>query len=176
MTEIGKEYGTALFMLACEENAKQEFSNGLNVVTSALRENPDYQEFLSSPGIPLGERISALSAVFAASVPEHLLSYLQLLCEKGRFSCFWDSVEEFNALLEASEHMTTAKVTSAAALTEEEQLKLKNKLELTYHCKVNLECSVDAALLGGLIVEMDGKVMDGSLRHRLRMVKEVIST
>lgn len=63
MTEIGKEYGTALFMLACEENAKQEFSNGLNVVTSALRENPDYQEFLSSPGIPLGERISALSAV-----------------------------------------------------------------------------------------------------------------
>ena len=38
-----------------------------------------------------------------------------------------------------------------------------------------MEYSVDGAILGGLIVEINGKIMDGSLRHRLREVKEVIS-
>ena len=54
--------------------------------------------------------------------------------------------------------------------------KLINKLELIEKCKVEAEYFVDAALLGGLIVEMDGKILYGSLRHRLYEVKEVINT
>ncbi|MBO7178183.1 MAG: ATP synthase F1 subunit delta, partial [Clostridia bacterium] len=86
-----------------------------------------------------------------------------------------ESVDEYNALLNASERVFTAKVTSAQELTLEEKDKLIQKLEKSYLGKVQAEYLVDGALLGGMIVEIDGKVMDGSLRRRLQDVKEVIN-
>ena len=176
MTGISKEYGTALFMLACEEHMQRPFAEALEKVKTAFLEHPQYAEMLSSPSISLGDRLCAIEAAFAAEIPEHVLSYLKLLCEKGRISCFLESVDAYKELLDASERVSNAKVTSAVALTEEEKQKLIKKLESMNQGKVHAEYFVDETLLGGLIVEVDGKIMDGSLRHRLHDVKEVMNT
>lgn len=176
MNEISKEYGTALFALACEENAKHEYASALRTVKELLDESPEYKELISSPAIPLSDRLAVIEQAFSKTVPEHVLSYLQLICEKGRFSCFNESVEQYNALLDASEQISAAKITSAIELTNEEKEKLVSKLESRYHCRISAEYYIDDAMLGGLIVELDGKILDGSLRQRLREVKEVMNT
>lgn len=176
MAEIGKEYGTALFMLACEENEKRSYAAALEDVKDTFLRYPQYPELLSSPGIPLKERLGIIDETFDGRLPEHVISYLKLLCEKGRIACFMESVDEYKALLDASEHIASAKITSAVELTESEKQKLICKLEATEKCKVEAEYFVDSALLGGLIVEMDGRIMDGSLRHRLQDIKEVMNT
>ncbi|MGM9646957.1 MAG: ATP synthase F1 subunit delta [Eubacteriales bacterium] len=176
MTEIGKEYGTALFMLACEERAIAEYADALDKIKSAFSENPEYVEFLTSPSIPLSERLAAIRQVFGEALPEQVLSFLQLMCEKGRMNCFSQAAEEYEALLSASEHVSNAKITSAVELTAVEKQKLTAKLEAVCKGKIKAEYFIDKNLLGGLIVEMDGKIMDGSLRHRLREVKEVMKT
>lgn len=176
MTDIGKEYGTALFMLACEENAKTEYANALHNVEQAFAQNPGYMELLASPGIPLSERLSVIESAFAASIPENVISFLQLMCERGRMASFSETAKEYAALLEASEHIVSAKVTSAVELDKEQKQKLVDKLESVCGGKVNAEYFVDESLIGGLIIEADGKVMDGSLRHRLQDVKEVMNT
>ena len=175
MTEISKEYGAALFMLACEMGEQKSYADALETVKRAFVESPEYAEMLSSPSIALRERLDAIEAAFSGRVPEQVLSYLMLLCEKGRVSCFLESVEAYCDLLSASERVFAAKVTSAVALTEEERKKLIEKLEATYKARVQAEYFVDATLLGGLIVEIDGKIMDGSLRHRLHRVKEALN-
>ena len=78
-------------------------------------------------------------------------------------------------MLAASEHVSTAYITSAVELTDEEVSVLKNKLEAICHNTVSMEFSIDPSLLGGLIVEVDGRILDGSLRHHLNEVKDVIS-
>ena len=176
MTEIGKEYGTALFMLACEENEKKSYAEALGNIKNTFLDYPQYTELLSSPSIPVKESLCVIDEAFSGRVPEYVLSYLKLLCEKGRIPYFMESVDEYKALLDASEHISNAKITSAVELTEEEKQKLINKLELMEKGKVHAEYFVDTALLGGLIVEVDGKIMDGSLRHRLHEVKEVMNT
>ena len=176
MNEISKEYGTALFALACEENAKHEYASALRTVKELLDESPEYKELISSPAIPLSDRLAVIEQAFSKTVPEHVLSYLQLICEKGRFSCFNESVEQYNALLDASEQISAAKITSAIELTNEEKEKLVSKLESRYHCRISAEYYIDNAMLGGLIVELDGKILDGSLCQRLREVKEVMNT
>lgn len=176
MAEIGKEYGTALFMLACEENEKRSYAEALENVKDTFVRYPQYPELLSSPSIPLNERLGLIDEAFTGRLPEHVLSYLKLLCEKGRIPCFMESVDEYKALLDASEHIASARITSAVELTEAEKQKLICKLEATEKCKVEAEYFVDATLLGGLIVEMDGRIMDGSLRHRLQDIKEVMNT
>ncbi len=175
MTDIAKEYGTALFMLACECDKKKEYSNALDTIETAFADTPEYLTFLASPSIPLSERISSVEVAFADKIPEHLLSYLELLCEKGRVSCFLESAKEYRALLDASERISNATVTSAVQLTQAEKEKLKAKLEKMNNGVVNIDYLIDETLLGGFIVEINGKIMDGSLRHRLREVKEVMN-
>ena len=175
MTEIAKEYSSALFMLACEEGKAKEYAASLAEVKEVFLENPGYLELLSSPAMPKEERLSVLEATFGGNIPQRVLSYLKLLCEKGRISFFLESVEEYKRLLSAWESVFHAKVTSAVELTEEEKEKLICKLESVRKGKVQAEYFVDPALLGGLIVEIDGNILDGSLRHRLYEVKEVMN-
>ena len=71
--------------------------------------------------------------------------------------------------------VSNAKVTSAVELNETEKASLKEKLEKKSGHKIIIEYSVDKSIIGGLIVEMDGKIMDSSLRKHLKDVKDVIS-
>lgn len=174
MTKISKEYGTALFILACEKQAQKEYAKALLEIQAAFSENLDYLVLLTSPVVPLKERLSMIDKAFTA-MPVDVVSYVKLLCEKGRMACFNESVEAYNNLLKASEQMQVAKVTSAVALTEEEKSALVKKLEAMCHKEITLETYIDETLLGGLMVELDGKVLDGTVKRRLRDVKEVMN-
>lgn len=174
MAQISKEYAEALFALACENGKEGRFMEALEEVGKIFEEAPEYPEFLASPSIPLQERLNAIEAAFGDAVPEYLLSWLELLCEKGRIGYFSECVKEYRALLNAKQSVVTAKVTSAVALTDKELEALKQKLEKISGNTILPVCSVDPALLGGVVVEIGGKVIDGSLRHRLQRVKEVM--
>lgn len=175
MTQIGKEYGAALFMLGCETDSKREYAEALSCACSVIKENPAYLELLSSPNIPLADRLSVIDRAFVSSLPTHVLSFLKLLCEKGRMDCLWEAEQEYKQLLDASERVSCAVIRSAVALTENQKLRLKNKLERLCENQVTMAYEIDESLIGGIVVEIDGKILDGSLRRRLNEVKEVIS-
>ena len=174
MTGIAKEYATALFMLAGETGAEENWLSALDTVSALLEENGAYVEFLASPGIPKAERTEALSAVFSGHIPEEVVSFLQILCERGHIRSFFECAEEYRALYQAAKAMIPARVISAVPLTDEEQKRLTQKLEAMSNKTVFAEWAVDPSLLGGVVVEMDGKVLDGSLRHRLQDMKDVM--
>lgn len=175
MTEISKEYAEALFSLACETGEEKKVLSALEGAQCVFEENPELMELLSSPGIPLSERVDAIEQIFLGTLPEDVLSFMQLLCEKRRIRAFPDCVKEYKRLLDQRNAVVTAKVKSAVSLTDAERMALKQKLEKISGSTVLLDCAVDPAILGGVVVELNGTVMDGSLRHRLREVKEVMN-
>lgn len=174
MTEIIKEYAEALFAIACEENAKKEYSAALDKVIKAFSETPEYMDFLICPSIPMSERISAVEKAFSGNVPEYIVYFLQLLCEKGRIYLLGECVKEYKKLVDASEHISVAKITSAVELTPQEKERLQLKLEKMSGKSVIMECITDPAIMGGVVIETEGRVIDGSLRRHLREVKDVI--
>lgn len=174
MTEMSKEYAEALFALACEENAKKEYSHALENVMVAFRETPEYMDFLVCPGIPLSERISAVEEAFSEHLPRYIVHFLQLLCEKGCIQLLGDCAKEYLKLVDASENICVAKVTSAVELTEDEKKRIQQKLEKMSGQSVIMECITDSAIMGGVIIETEGRVIDGSLRRHLHEVKDVI--
>lgn len=176
MTDIGKEYGTALFALALEEGAEKQYGESLSIISDAFGEDAGFMLLLSSPGISIGERLSIIENTFGGKVPPNVLSFLQLLCEKGRMPALYSAIDEYKALLDAAEHVSEVKVTSAVPLSEAEKQKLTDKLETTYSCKVAADFVVDPSIIGGLIVEIGGKVIDGSLRRDLAKIKEVMNS
>lgn len=175
MSGISSEYAQALFMLAMEKDLGEDYAKALDLVADAFLQNPLYKELLESPGIPLGERLGVLEGAFSDAVPGDILSFLKLLCEKRYIAHFHDCAEQYKALLNEVNSVSNAHTTSAVELSEKEKDALKEKLEKISGHRVEIEYTVDPSILGGLMVEMDGKVMDSSLQKHLKDVKDVIS-
>lgn len=175
MTQITKCYAEALFALALETDSAEAFSEGLALAKAVFEKEPAYVEFLGCYGIPAAERTAALAQVMGDTLPEYVLSFLQLMIEHGHITAVFDCVAEYEKLYQEARNMATAKVTSAVPLTEAEQQKLQAALKRMCKRDVIPVYAVDEALMGGVVVEVDGKVLDGSVRHRLQEVKEVIN-
>ncbi len=174
MTEVSKEYAVALFTLARETGNETAFSEALDKVCEVLKSNSEFVDFLSSPGIPKKERCDTIEALFQSEIPEYVLYYTELVCEKGHIRRFAEFAKEYQMIYRSFMDISTADVTSAVALTEDEKTALEAKLEKIGGRKVKVEYNVDESILGGVIVKMDGRIMDGSLKRRLKDVKEVI--
>lgn len=174
MSEISKEYAKALFMLAQENKNEENYGNALDFIEDVFSENSDVIQFLSHPGISLEERCNVLDKAFLGALPTDVLSFVKLLCEKNHIKYFEKCREEYKNMLSKIKHLSTAKVLSAIELTEKEKEALKEKLEKLSGHDVVLECSIDESILGGLVIEIDGKIVDASVEGRLKDVKDVI--
>lgn len=174
MNNVAQEYGTALFMLASEEKKVEKYRQGLAVFMHAFNDEPEYMDFISSPSIPLTQRLDSIKDIFSGSVEDNVLSFILLLCEKNRLDCFFDAEATFEALFDESKRILNVKVRSAVALSDDQKARMQNKLEQKYNCKVDTEYIIDTSLLGGVIIEANDIVIDGSLRHRMGQIKEVI--
>ena len=95
MVQIEREYAEALFSLAAEEQAAEEYLQSLQTVKQLMADNPDYVEFLNSPAIPLSERLSSVDEAFESSMPEYVVSFLKLLCENGKVRLLSGCIDEF---------------------------------------------------------------------------------
>ncbi len=174
MTETSKEYAEALFALALEEGITEEISESLKVVLSQFRANPMYVDFLASPNIPVRDRVNAVEEAFGDSVHEYVVSFLKLLCSKDSIRCVYKAIYDYDELFRESNGVAKARVISAVPLKSDEKERLKAKLESICGKKVEMECIHSSSVLGGIVVYVDGRVLDGSLRRRLHDLKEVI--
>lgn len=175
MTEISKEYAAAVFELAKEQAAEKEFLHALLLVESALSSEPDYVLLLAAVNIPIGERQYLIEQAFAEKIPEYVVSFIELLCENGHIQSFSDCVKEYEKIYKALNSVSSARIVSAVELSSEEQTMIVNKLEGLIGNTVIAEYEIDDSILGGLIIYVDDKVIDGSIRHKLKEIKEVIS-
>ena len=174
MTELSKDYAEALFALAAEQRLEKTYLEALETVDGLFADHPDYFDLLAAPSLPQSERAGLLTQAFGDALPEQVLSFVQLLTAHGRIRSLPDCVGEYRRLYQAAVAMSTAYVTSAVALTEDQKNRLAEKLAQKFGRRIQLVCQVDEGLLGGISVRLDGVVMDGSLRRRLQVVKDVI--
>lgn len=175
MSDICKEYGEALFTLGFEGNCLDEIKKDLDLIKDIFEETPEYADFLQSPAVPKAERLKSINEAFENRVSEYTLSFLLILCEKGRATLFGDCAEEFNKLYEESKNISLARVFSPVPLSEEQKERLKLKLENISGQTVKMECFIDETLLGGVLIDMDGTQIDGTLKRRLQEIKEVMN-
>lgn len=176
MTETSRSYADALFSLAAESGSIEQTLDSLRLARNELYATEGALELLASPAIPKDERLRVLEDAFGDTLPEHVLSLLCVMCANGHIRELDDCVTVYVELHDAAMKLSTAKVISAVPLTDTEKADLTAKLTAKLGRKIRLECGVDASLLGGLIVEVDGKVIDGSIRHKLQQIKEVMNT
>lgn len=175
MTATGNNYAEALFMLAREENSTDEFYDDLKTAGCTFEQTPEYLQFLSTPSIPKSERTAALAEAFGSKINERVLSFLQLLCEHGEAEQFFDCFAEYERLREWASGAVVATVKTVVELSDAQKQGLVKSLEKRTGKSVTLNCVTDSTLLGGIQVEIDGEILDGSIKNNLKRAREVIS-
>lgn len=172
MSEIAAEYASALFDLAKEISSEKEFADAL---AAAKREvSPEYIRLLSSPNVSLREKESLIDAAFQKSFPEYAVFFLKLLCKNKRLHLLSNCADEYEKLYKKSLSHSSARIVSAVGLSDEEKTAIIEKLERITKTEVTAEYEIDKTILGGVIVYINDKIFDGSVRRKLQEVKDVI--
>lgn len=174
MTVNVEEYARALFMLSLEENSSDEFLKSVTKIEEIFKNYTRYLELLSSPVITIDEKSELIDEAFSKNTNNYVVSFLKLLCKKGHIKDFSKCAREFDKLYKVLNNITTARVVSATKLCEVEKSELIKKLQKLFKKTVELELSVDSSILGGLIISIEDKVIDRSLRNSLFGIKDVI--
>ena len=175
MTTTSKEYAEALFELAAGAGKLEETSEGLVTVESALTQTPEYKALLASPAIGREARLKALDDLFGGKVPEVLMGVLRMMVARGHVNALNAMARDYAQLAREYRGESVALVTSAVPLREAEAVALRSLLEKKLNRKVTLRCETDPSLIGGIRVEADGKVIDGSIRNKLDEIKDVMN-
>lgn len=174
MNNISSEYAEALFMISCEECAEEEYLNDIRLVGQTVALEPEFIMLLRSPNLSLEEKLSSIEAAFGGRVNENVNSFLKLLCQNNRIELLGECISAYEALYNQIKGVVVARVTSAVQLTESEKERLAKGLEKKLGRRVELSCHVDSQILGGIVVETEDAVIDGSVRRKIQEVKEVI--
>ena len=172
MSAIGNEYGNAMFLLAKEEGLLDEVAAALMKTNELFADNPQYADFLETPSIPIEERLAAVRAAFEGNAPDCVCDFICILIERGYIRWFGDCVESFESEYNREFDISVAEAVSAKPLSANERADLRDRLQAATGRMVNLRCSVDPSIVGGLVVKIDGKLYDGSLRTRITEIRE----
>ncbi len=158
---IATRYATAFLEVASEEDM-----DSLQEANKILGEK-DLLRYLSLPAFPLSQREGMLFSL-CPQISEKARLFLTLLLRKRRINLLPEIIDELHRLKMQREGLAIAKVTSPLPLQEEERKRLLEILERKWGKRVILQEQVDPSILGGLIVEIEGDMLDGSLRGFLQ--------
>lgn len=175
MHELAKEYAQALFSLAAEDGAVKEYGQSLKTTCDLLDQHPQLKELIRHPGIPLSQRLQTLEQVLGELVPPRVCHFFLLLCKKNRLALLSDCLTHYQDLVTQWENALPVTVRSAVELSDEQKRRLETQLESQTGRRIRPSYQLDPQLIGGVVLEWEGKVLDGSIRQRLRKIKEVIN-
>lgn len=177
MTEgsLARRYTRALFQLA--RDASQEEAVGVEIAQFyADYSRSDLQPALTNPAFPLHTRIQILNQVAQNQRLSSLtVRFLSLLVERDRLGHLPGIVTCYRRLLNEAKGQVDAKVVSAAVLEPAMVDRVRGQLRAISGKEVILQQVVNPDLLGGLQVELEGKIYDGSVRTQLENMKQRIA-
>jgi len=170
---VARRYADALYQVAAEQDRIDATQQELGHVVAGVEQDADFGRFLSHPLVSREEKTTLVEKAFP-DLSESLANLLRLLIRNRRES-YLDMI--YDQYLEArieAEGLTKVDVIAAKPLTEEERTKLVGRLEAALGHRVQLEERLDPTLLGGARIEMDGRVIDGTLRARLGRLRALL--
>ena len=173
-SEVQREYGGALWAIAVEDNCTETMLEDVRALQTLMRENPGYLRLIRCPDVPLRTRLGLLDEAFRGRVPDTLLHFLQLLCERGHFGCLPECLSEYCRRYDEANNIENVTVVSALPLTRDQKDALGRKLSQKLQRNVRLSAKVDPAVIGGLRIETEGMSMDGTVQRQLESIRETL--
>jgi F-type H+-transporting ATPase subunit delta len=165
---VARRYATALFELAGEQDAVDTVRGDLDRFAAMLHESTDLARLVRSPAYSAEEQLRAVAAVLdRAGIGGLAGNFIKLAARNRRLFAIGDMIAAYRALVAQARGEITAAVTVAEPIAGARLDDIKSALREVAGKDVQVDLTVDPALIGGLIVRIGDRMIDTSLRTKL---------
>ncbi len=166
-------YAKSLIDLAAERDLLNEVYKDMKFLQSTCKSNPDFVALLNSPIIDEHKKNGIIESVIAGRVIALTASFIKLLAAKSRESNLPEIICAYIDQYNEIKGIHRVKLTTALTLSEELKESFINKIKISNNIfNIELETIVDEKLIGGFVLEMDGRLLDASIMRDLKDVKK----
>jgi F-type H+-transporting ATPase subunit delta len=165
-------YARSMLELGNERKQAEKIGKELAGLREILDENPTFAAFLADPGIGTTERTASLEKIFRDRVSPLVMNFLLVLNDKGRLRLLKQIAEAYAALLDEQQGKVEVDVTVARKLSREQLAEVRERVSQTLGKDAVVHQYVDEDIIGGLVLRVEDKLMDASVRYQLTAMRE----
>ncbi len=170
-SRVALRYAKSFLSLVAGTDGLEQAYVDMCLIDGSVRASRDLRIMLSSPIISADRKLAVLKKVFTElSRPTEL--FLELLTKKGREGSLGAVATSFIGQYKKMKGITTAKVVSAAVLTDDARQRVLDIVSKEVGGSVELELSVDPELIGGFILSVGDQQMDTSILSRMNTMRQ----
>jgi F-type H+-transporting ATPase subunit delta len=167
---VARNYAEALFELGGRSGNVERYADLIDAVAAAVETTPRVQAVLMSPRVPKSEKARILGDAVRGT-PREFGLFLQALVRRGRHRILREIASEYLVLLDQKLQRVRAGVTLARKPDEKQKRAIQERLSRQLSKEVIAAFSVDPEILGGAIVRLGDRVLDGSVRRRMTKLR-----
>ncbi len=169
---IATRYASALYELADSKRALDTVAEDLTQLRQLISESSDLERLIRSPALSREDQASGMAAVLEqAGAHELTRKFVGAVTGNRRLFAISDMITAYLSELARRRGEVAANVTSAVDLDPGQVIAVTEALRATAGRKVAVNLSVDPALLGGLVVRVESRMIDSSIRTKLQRLK-----
>jgi F-type H+-transporting ATPase subunit delta len=173
LSTLARPYAKAAFEYAVDAVDLKGWSDSLKAA-SAVSQEEKVVRLLGSPGYTSAEQATKTIEICGDAINEKARRFLLVLAENKRLILLPQISKQFEALKANREKTIDVSVVSAVQLSDVQKNKLASALSARLEREVNMQASVDANLIGGVVVRAGDAVIDGSICGRLSKLAQVL--
>jgi len=172
--QLATKYAQAIFELAAESKMLEQVERELQLVASTIDNYSDLSTLIYHPRVLGQAKKETITKIFASDVADIVLKFLLLLVDKRRETVLPAIIREYVKLANEARNIVEAQVTVAMPLDSDQEKALINKLGLVTGKTIVLKTQIDKAIIGGVIVQIGDKLIDGSIARQLQILKKTL--
>jgi len=165
-------YAQSLLQLATQQNQAEAIGVELAGLKEVLDQNPNFHLYLADPAIGEQERAAALDRIFRSQVSPLLFSFLGVMNLKGRLGILGQVIDTYDDLLDEQLGKVEVDVTVAQPLTADELENVRQRVSTALGKTAVVHPYVDDSIIGGMVLRVQDKLIDASVRYQLTAIKE----
>ncbi|MCK4776842.1 MAG: ATP synthase F1 subunit delta [Actinomycetia bacterium] len=174
--EIIKRYGNALYEIALAEDSINKTEEELHNVAKTLRESLKLKDIVEGKRVDKNLKKKIFKEVFEGKIQPLVLGYLLLIIDSEKEKYLKEIIKSYSKTLSSKRNIVFADIISAVPVEDKTLNEIKELLEKKFNKKVELRNSVKKEILGGLIIKIGDKLIDGSIKSKLESFKKEIAT
>ncbi len=175
---VADRYAQALFEIAREMHKDEEVEAELENLSAALKADRDLERSLGNPYFKTQDKRNFLHHLYQERKEAYnkvLLDFFTLLFQKNRFNLIHEIAVSFKRIADEAQGQGIAEIRSATALKPEVEKTIVSRLESLAGYKLTVKKEVDPTLIGGVVVKIKNKIIDGSVKYRIESIKKELT-
>jgi len=172
VTGLAERYAAALFDLADERRMLDQVATDLRELRAMLQGSGDFLRLIRSPVLSRDQQSQAILTIAEhAGLSPLVRDFLAVVARNRRLFAVPAMIEAFLAKLAARRGEVAAEVIAAQALSEAQLAALNEQLRRSIGSRVSVDIRVDPGLIGGLVVKLGSRMIDGSIKSKLQRLQ-----